>query len=233
MRRNDRDRRFRSIRTETHLLEQLRVGPEVNFAYLVGDRASGEAALVDPAYEVERLLTAASEAGLTVRYVINTHSHGDHAGGNAAVQERCDAVVLAHESAGLAEEGARGLADGEVVMLGETPMRFLHTPGHRFDSICILVADRWLFTGDTLFIGECGRADLPGSDVDQLWRSLLEVIGGLDEAIEVYPGHDYGMKPWSTVGEQRRDNYTLQKRTLEEFRRFMFEPESHVVFDLS
>jgi glyoxylase-like metal-dependent hydrolase (beta-lactamase superfamily II) len=99
----------------------------------------------------------------------------------------------------------------------------IHTPGHTPDGICLLV-DNKLLTGDTLFVGECGRTDLAGSSAEDMYHSLFDKILALDDSIEVYPGHDYGNKPISTIGDERRTNYTLEKRTLEEFIEFMSEP---------
>jgi glyoxylase-like metal-dependent hydrolase (beta-lactamase superfamily II) len=115
------------------------------------------------------------------------------------------------------------LEGGEVLCLGALGIHVIHTPGHTPDSVCFRAAE-CLFTGDTLFIGECGRTDLPGGDAGELFDSLFGGLAELDDALVVHPGHDYGSKPSATLGEQRRTNYVLKPRTRSEFIRFMAEP---------
>ncbi|MEE3192183.1 MAG: MBL fold metallo-hydrolase, partial [Candidatus Thermoplasmatota archaeon] len=115
------------------------------------------------------------------------------------------------------------LNHGDTLQVGNITVEVLHTPGHAHDSVC-LVADRHLFTGDTLFVGECGRTDLPGSNPRQLHHSLFEVLAVVPNTAIVWPGHDYGPHPSSTMGDERRSNYVLEPRSLEEFVAFMAEP---------
>jgi glyoxylase-like metal-dependent hydrolase (beta-lactamase superfamily II) len=114
--------------------------------------------------------------------------------------------------------------DGDVIRVGHIPMKVIHTPGHTPDSICLLIDNQKLLTGDTLFVGECGRTDLPGGNSKQMYNSLFNKILKLNDEIEVYPGHDYGPKPYSTIGEEKRSNYTLEPRPLIEFIEFMNQP---------
>jgi glyoxylase-like metal-dependent hydrolase (beta-lactamase superfamily II) len=100
-------------------------------------------------------------------------------------------------------------------------IKVIYTPGHTPDSICLLVDNKKLLTGDTLFVGECGRTDLPGGNSESLYDSLFNKLLKLSDDVEVYPGHDYGLKPYSTIGEERRTNYVLQPRSLMEFVEFM------------
>jgi glyoxylase-like metal-dependent hydrolase (beta-lactamase superfamily II) len=100
----------------------------------------------------------------------------------------------------------------------------MHTPGHSSDSICLLINGQKILTGDTLFVGECGRTDLPGGSSRNLYDSLFGKLLNLGDEIAVYPGHDYGPKPFSTIGEERNTNYTLKPRSLEEFITFMSQP---------
>jgi hydroxyacylglutathione hydrolase len=202
------------------ILEQYEVGPMQNFAYLIGDETTGKAALVDPTAEWGMLEQELRRRGLTLQYVFNTHSHPDHTSGNRYFKER-GAKIIAHESAPTHPEVK--VQDGDVVEVGSIAVRVIHTPGHRFDSIC-LVAGGNLYTGDTLFIGECGRTDLPGSDPRAMHRTLLQVLGSLPNELEVMAGHNYGPVPHRTLGEEKRLNYTMQERTLEEFIRFMSTP---------
>jgi hydroxyacylglutathione hydrolase len=111
-----------------------------------------------------------------------------------------------------------------VLRIGRMSVEVLHTPGHRFDAVCFVVDRTHVLTGDTLFVGECGRVDLPGSDVPAMHHSLLTTLRALPDALVVCPGHDYGKTPLSTIGEEKRLNSTMQPRSLEEFRAFMAEP---------
>lgn len=203
------------------IFEQLQVGPLQNFCYLVGDRASGEAVVVDPHGEIDRLLARADAHGLRIQYILNTHTHWDHVAGNVELKERTGARVVTHPSGRVGRD--LEVEDGDTIPVGSLVLRVLHTPGHSPDSVCLLT-DNKLLTGDTLFVGECGRADLPGGDAEALYHSLFRVLGRLDDDVEVYPGHDYGPTPSSTLGRERATNYTLQPRTREEFVRFMAEP---------
>ena len=114
--------------------------------------------------------------------------------------------------------------DGDTINIGNIPMKVIYTPGHTSDSICLLVDNKKLLTGDTLFVGECGRTDLPGGDSRSMYNSLFYKLLKLKDNVEVYPGHDYGQEPSSTIGKERRLNYTLKPRTIAEFIKFMNQP---------
>lgn len=199
---------------------QWRLGPMANFVYLFWNGREG--LLVDPAFEVPRLLADIDAMGVRVTHVLATHGHPDHIQGIEAVKRATGATVLAHESADHAADKA--LQDGDVLDIAGRKMAVLHTPGHRFDSVCLILDGTHLVTGDTLFVGECGRVDLPGSDVHAMHRTLLTTLAALPGGLIVCPGHDYGAKPLSTLAEERRTNYTLLPRSLEEFVAFMREP---------
>jgi hydroxyacylglutathione hydrolase len=203
------------------IFRQVPVGTFQNFSYIIGDEKSKLAALVDPAWEVDNLLAQCEELGLKVSLVINTHSHHDHVEGNEAVAKRTGAKVVMHEKSPVRKDIA--VKDGDTIEVGSLKMKVFHTPGHCPDHICLLV-DGKLLTGDTLFVGECGRTDLAGGNSSDLYDSLVGKILPLDDAIEVYPGHDYGKTTFSTIGFERRNNYTLKTRTREEFIKFMAEP---------
>ena len=203
------------------IFKQVPVGTFQNFAYIIGDEETKTAALVDPAWEVEALLKQCEELGLKVAYVINTHSHHDHIEGNDAVAKRTGAKIVAHDKASMQKDV--GVKDGDTLEVGTLKVKVLHTPGHCPDHICLLVEDK-LMTGDLLFVGECGRTDLTGGSPSEMYNSLFNKILPLDDSIGVYPGHDYGSKPSSTIGEERKSNYTLKPRSREEFIQFMAEP---------
>jgi len=203
------------------IFQQVAVGTLQNFAYVIGDEETKAAAIVDPAWEVDRLIKACADLGLKIAYVINTHSHHDHVQGNELVVQRTGAKVVMHEKSSLRKDIT--VKDGDVIEIGSLKANVIHTPGHCPDHISILVEDK-LLTGDTLFVGECGRTDLPGGNPSDMYESLFHKILPLEDSIEVYPGHDYGSKPHSTIGYERENNYTLKPRTREEFIRFMAEP---------
>jgi len=114
--------------------------------------------------------------------------------------------------------------EDDVLSVGKISIKIIYTPGHTTDSICLLVDNQKLLTGDTLFVGECGRTDLPGGNSKSMYESLFSKLLKLNDNIEVYPGHDYGQKPTSTIGEEKKSNYTLQPRNLKDFMEFMSQP---------
>jgi glyoxylase-like metal-dependent hydrolase (beta-lactamase superfamily II) len=203
------------------IFRQVPVGTFQNFSYIIGDEESKSAALVDPAWEVDNLLSICNDLGLKVTRVINTHSHHDHVEGNEAAARRTGAKVVMHEKSPVRKDIA--VKDGDAIEVGSLKVKVIYTPGHCPDHICLLV-DGKLLTGDTLFVGECGRTDLAGGNSRDMYVSLVKKILTLDDSIEVYPGHDYGNKPSSTIGYERKNNYTLKPRTQEEFIKFMAEP---------
>jgi hydroxyacylglutathione hydrolase len=202
------------------IVDQVRVGPLLNFSYLVAERDGGEAFVIDPSYGVEPLLEAIDRRSAKVRFVLNTHSHKDHIVGNPEVVQRTGAKVVAHRNVPFRPD--RAVDDGAVIEAGSLRAEVLFTPGHTRDSVLYLFPGH-VATGDTLFVGECGRTDLAGGDPSQMFDSLLGRVVKLDDALVVLPGHDYGVTPTSTIGREKRENYTLQPRTREEFLRFLAE----------
>lgn len=192
-----------------------------NFSYIIADDTTKEAAVVDPSFNADAIIRILKDQNLNVRYVINTHHHSDHTASNEDFRSKFGAKVVAHKLAHVNKDIS--MVDGEVIRVGEIVIKVIHTPGHTQDSICLLVDDK-LLTGDALFVGECGRTDLPGGSAEDMYHSLFDKLMRLNDNIKVYPGHDYGPKPHSTIGIERRSNYTLQKRTLDEFIAFMKEP---------
>ena len=201
--------------------EQIPVGSYKNFSYLLGDKDSGLAVVFDPAWDVDGLYSKLVKNKLTLKYIVNTHAHFDHIEGNAAMKEKTQAEIIMHEASNAKKD--IGIRDGDSLKIGRIALRFIHTPGHSPESMCIVVDDFALLTGDTLFIGECGRVDLPGGDAGMLYDSF-EKLRKLDPELVVYPGHDYGKNPSTTLGEQINTNYTLAKRTRDDFVKFMSQP---------
>ncbi|MCW4001448.1 MAG: MBL fold metallo-hydrolase [Candidatus Bathyarchaeota archaeon] len=193
-----------------------------NFSYLIADPKTKEAAAVDSSYNADAIIGVIKENGFTLKYIISTHGHSDHTAGNMELHQIFGAKLVAHKQSRLPCDLA--VDDGDVLRVGDVPLKVLYTPGHTPDGICLLVDEQKLLTGDTLFVGECGRTDLPGGNARQLYDSLFHKLLLLDDSIEVYPGHDYGASPSSTIGIQRRTNYVLRPRGLKEFLEFMNQP---------
>jgi glyoxylase-like metal-dependent hydrolase (beta-lactamase superfamily II) len=193
------------------IFEQIPVGGDRNLAYLIGDEESKEAAVIDPAYAPELLIRLAEGFGLTIKYIINTHDHYDHSGGNHIVQKATGAKVAAHAS----DNPEVPLNDGDVLTLGELELKVIHTPGHTQDSICIL-AENKLCTGDTLFVGKVGGTDY-GEGAHMEYESLHNKLMTLPDNTEVYPGHDVGGKPVSTIKEERETNPFIQQKSFHDF----------------
>jgi glyoxylase-like metal-dependent hydrolase (beta-lactamase superfamily II) len=198
---------------------QIEVGQMANFTYIIADHESGEAAIIDPSWDLEKIFQALKKNGWHAKYIINTHGHFDHVLGNEQVAEETAAKIVQHKNSQLRKDVAVG--DGDAIEIGSIRLRVLHTPGHSKDSICLLLNDRFLFTGDTLFVGSCGRVDLPGSNAEEMYYSLFERLAKLAENLIIYPGHNYGPTPTSTIRQEKQTNYILQPRSKQEFLEFM------------
>jgi hydroxyacylglutathione hydrolase len=221
---------------------QVPVGQMANFAYLIGSRETRECLLVDPAWQVDALLDQAEADGMRVAGALVTHYHQDHVGGSIFGMEieglarlLARAPVPVHVNAREAE-GVRkvtGLSasdlvrheGGDALELGGLVVRLLHTPGHTPGSQCFLVEEAGapgrLVSGDTLFLGSCGRVDLPGGDPEALFDSLRNRLGRLPDDTLLYPGHFYAAEPFATLGEQKRTNPYLRVARLEDFLSFL------------
>jgi len=200
---------------------QKRIGNSDNFGYLIGDEGARVSAIIDPSFDASSLVDDAKRRGCRLEYIILTHHHYDHVSDASRVRERSGARVVAHKISPVPKDIP--VLGGEDLPLGGENLKVIHTPGHTFDSICVLYGKN-LFTGDTLFVGECGRCDLPGSNPEDMYESLFHTLMKLDEDIVIYPGHDYGKTPYSTIGREKRENYTLKPRTKKEFVKFVLEP---------
>ena len=224
------------------VFEQIPVGQMANFAYLIGSRSAREALLVDPAWSVDALLDAAEAAGLRVVGALVTHYHQDHVGGRifghdiegvARLLERAPVPIHVNEHeaegtrkvTGASESDLVRHAAGDAIALGGLQVRLLHTPGHTPGSQCFLVEARgepgWLVSGDTLFLGSCGRVDLPGSDPEAMYYSLNQTLRALPDDTIFYPGHLYSSEPQDSLGAQKRANPYLRAASLEQFLAFV------------
>jgi glyoxylase-like metal-dependent hydrolase (beta-lactamase superfamily II) len=191
-----------------------------NFSYLIADTENREAAVVDSSYNATEIIKTIKTKNLQLKYIINTHGHSDHTVGNTELQATfSDARIVVHKQSKL--DSALKVEDGDALTVGKISLKVIYTPGHTPDGICLLVDQEKLLTGDTLFVGECGRTDLPGGNAKNLYDSLFTKLLKLPDSVEVYPGHDYGPTPSSTIGKERQTNYVLQPRTQQEFIEFM------------
>lgn len=200
------------------IVTQIPVGSMANFTYVIADEKTKLAAVIDPSWDLEKILDVLKKYDLKLQYIINTHTHFDHVLGNEQLAALTGAEIIMHKSSELTKNVT--VEDGSTIKLGNISIKVIYTPGHSKDSICLLTENK-LFTGDTLFVGNCGRVDLPGGSASELYDSLFGKLVKLDDNIEVYPGHDYGSKPVSTVGDEKKTNYVLKPRTKEEFLLFM------------
>jgi glyoxylase-like metal-dependent hydrolase (beta-lactamase superfamily II) len=198
------------------ILEQVRTGGDRNFGYLVGDRDAGVAALVDPSYRPEALIERAEAQGLHTEYIINTHGHSDHTNGNAEAKRHTSAQVVAFRGSGVRPDVP--VDDGQVLTLGALALEIIHVPGHCSDHIIVyLEAQRVAITGDHLFVGKIGGT---GSEREARteYASLQKILGRFPDDVTIWPGHDYGCRPSSTIALEKVTNpFILRMGNIEEF----------------
>ncbi|HMK32833.1 MAG TPA: MBL fold metallo-hydrolase [Nitrosopumilaceae archaeon] len=197
---------------------QIEVGSMQNFTYILADEETDDAIVLDPSWDIEEIQKIIEKNNFNVKYIINTHHHFDHTIGNEALARITNAKIIQHNASTLKND--MKVSDGDKIKFGNSEMTVFHTPGHSKDSIC-LVGDRKIFSGDTLFVGNCGRVDLPGGSAKELYHSLFDIICKMDEKLDLYPGHNYGSSPSSTLGKEKKTNFVLQPRTEQEFLEFM------------
>lgn len=194
------------------ILKQLEIGPMANYVYLLADPGTRDAAVIDPAWDVPAILSAAEREGLRLRAAIVTHKHFDHTNGIPDLLGALDIPVYVHAQDAPEIKGAGGnlkrVLGGDAMALGALRIEFLHTPGHTAGSQCLRVGDA-LLTGDTLFIDGCGRVDLPGSDPAEMQKSL-ERLAELPGRTVIWPGHDYSEEKHSLLRSQLESNPYLR-----------------------
>ncbi len=198
------------------VFEQLFDETSSTLTYIIGDAVSGEAAIFDPVEEqLERDLAALNRLGLKLKYTVETHAHADHITSAGVLRQRTGAKAAAPFNCGVTPADIH-LEESSTLKLGAEIIRVLETPGHTAGSVCYLWRDLVL-TGDTLFIGGCGRADFQGGDAGELYDSITQKLFTLPDETRVYPGHDYKRNRVSTIGEQKRTNPRLAGKSRAEF----------------
>ena len=200
-------------------LKQIEVGPMENFVYLIGDSNKKECVMVDPAWEVDRVLNIAAEDGMKVTAGLATHHHYDHTNGIQDLVAKIKGKVHVHKDdvpyLKTLKSELEPVDAGAKLKVGDIEITFIHTPGHTPGSQCFLVNNN-LVSGDTLFIGACGRCDLPGGNPELMYESLQR-LGKLNEDTVLFPGHNYSDAPTSTIGEEKRENPYYQVHSLHDF----------------
>ena len=205
----------------------------VNFVYLIGDRETGEAIAVDPAYDVRGILDILAADGMKLTGALATHFHPDHVGGSmggytiSGVRElltiqpvpihvQADEAPWVKRVTDASDSDLVEHASGDTVMVGDIPIELIHTPGHTPGSQCFFVDGR-LVSGDTLFLEGCGRMDLPGADPAAMYESLTQKLAKIPDDAILFPGHQYSMDPYASMGETRRMNFVFRPKTAEQW----------------
>lgn len=205
----------------------------VNFVYAIGDRQTGEAVLVDPAYAPGELVDVLEADDMTLTGALVTHYHPDHSGGdmmghkiagvrellertNVPVHIQGDEVEWLRKVTEVSDDQLRTHTSGDQVMVGDVPITLIHTPGHTPGSQCFLVEGK-LVAGDTLFLEGCGRTDLPGGDPAALYESLTQRLSHVPDDATLYPGHLYSPQPSASMGETRQNNFVFKPRNVSEW----------------
>ena len=207
-------------------LQQMEVGRFSVFAYLIGGDAGGDGLVIDPADDVDKIISLAAKKRLTIKYILNTHAHVDHVMGNAEMKKKTGAAIIIHEEDAplltrtpmsmLAMFGGKPsppadqtVKEGDLIQVGDLSFRVIHTPGHSPGGMCLYL-DQAVFTGDTLFVGGLGRTDLPGGSWQVMLQSIKTKLLTLPDDTIVYPGHNYGPSPTSTIKTERLHNPFLE-----------------------
>jgi len=218
------------------IIEQLEIGPMANFTYIIGSRSTREVAIVDPAWDIDKLLDRLAERDYKLTAALATHYHPDHIGGGmgghsiagiAELLAKDPVKIYVHRAEASGIKKVTGISDndmtkvtsGDKMKIGNIEIEFLHTPGHTPGSQCFRVMDN-LVSGDTLFINGCGRVDLPGSNSEHMYHSLQK-LKSLPENTLLLPGHNYASTPKATIRETREHNPYLSVDNLKTWNEIM------------
>jgi hydroxyacylglutathione hydrolase len=194
------------------IFHQIDAGGDRNFAYLIADREGGVAALFDPPPDPGRYSSLIDGHKLTVEYIVITHGHSDHSWGMLPAQKKFGGKTVGHAS--MLQPLDVKVDDGDTLALGDLQLQFIYTPGHSDDHVCVVCGNHAI-TGDTLFVGKVGGTDL-GSGAKREWESLHKLMK-LPDTMNVWPGHNFGVAPTSTIGHEKKTNPFLLQPTLEAF----------------
>jgi len=210
--------------------KQIELGPMQNYVYLIGSAETRKAAVVDAAWEIDTILRLAAKDDVEITHAFVTHTHPDHVGGRFAGTEiegvtellgKCKAKVVVHRTEAEFLKGPSAsdiikAESGDKIDVGGVEIQLMHTPGHTPGSQCFLVDNR-IVSGDTLFIGSCGRIDLPGSNPEQMYYSLTQKLMALPDETILFPGHNYSDRPTSTIGAEKQTNPYFRFHSLKQF----------------
>ena len=204
-------------------LKQSEIGPMENFVYLVGDAGTREVFVVDPAWQVDTILRTAKEEDLKIVGALISHYHFDHTNGIEELLQHHDCPVYVNKKdvpyLGISHDNIKAVDEGHIVKAGQVEIRMVHTPGHTPGSQCFHVRGH-LISGDTLFIGACGRTDLPGGDPKELYYSLTQKLAKFSDETILCPGHNYAEKSMTTMGGEKKTNPYLLCDSLQNFMKF-------------
>ncbi|WP_426446226.1 MBL fold metallo-hydrolase [Paenibacillus sp. S-38] len=193
----------------------------INYSYLIVDRASRQAAVVDPAWELDTIVSEVERQGAVLTSILLTHAHHDHVNLVEALCSRYTGLAVYMMSRecdfyGFSAPGLHRLGDSDTLLIGATPVRCYLTPGHTAGGACYLLPDS-LFSGDTIFIEGCGMCAGAGSDPHELYHSVKRMQRLVPDEVRVYPGHSYGAKPGQTMRYLRENNIYFQIESQEHF----------------
>ena len=190
-----------------------------NFTYIIVDEKNNDTIIVDPSWNLEVILEYLKRNSLGNRYIINTHSHFDHIFGNGQIKGMTGAKVIQHKLSPVEKDIE--VDDEQIIEFGDSKIKIIHTPGHSKDSICLIIDDNVMITGDTVFVGSCGRLDLPGGNPHEMFNSIYGKLVNLDGNLTILPGHHYGSSKTSTLKKEIESNFVFKFKNEDDFLKFM------------